>query len=69
MTTYTYAEDEGVSTTRSFAIAAVDQKGPTIDKSKPAKLRKRVDFQGNSNAFSAINSAKAMSVSCLVVSL
>jgi hypothetical protein len=40
----------------------VDQKGPTIDKSKPAKLRKRVDFQGNSNAFSAINSAKAMSV-------
>lgn len=62
VTIYAYAEDQGVSTTRTFAIAAVDQKGPTIDKSKPAKLRKRVDFQGNSDAFSAINSAKAMSV-------
>src|SRR5262249_30566542 len=60
VTIYVYAEDDGVSTTRSFAIPAVDQKGPTIDRSKPAKLRKRVDFQGNRDAFSAINSAKAM---------
>jgi hypothetical protein len=62
VTIYAYAEDTGVTANRQFSIAAVDQKGPTIDKSKPAKLRRRVEFQGNSDAFSAINNAKAMSV-------
>lgn len=61
ITIYAYAEDQGVETTRSFNIPAVDQKGPKIDKSKPAKLRKRMDFRGNSEAFSAINNAKAVS--------
>lgn len=61
VTIYAYAEDCGVSTTRNFSIPAVDQKGPTIDPRKPAKLRRRVDFQGNSEAFSAINTAKAVS--------
>jgi hypothetical protein len=68
LTIYAYAEDAGVTTIRQFTIPAVDQKGPTIDKSKPAKLRRRVEFQGNSDAFSTINNAKAMSVKLRAVS-
>ena len=62
VTIYAYAEDAGVTTTRNFTIPAVNQKGPTIDKAKPARLRKQVHFRGNAEAFAAINSAKAMSV-------
>ena len=61
VTIYAYAEDEGVSTQRNFTIPSVDQEGPVIDKAKPAKLRKRVDFRGNAEAFSAINNAKSLS--------
>jgi Protein of unknown function (DUF499)/Fn3 associated len=62
ITIYAYAEDEGVTTSRNFTIPAVNQKGPTIEKTKPAKLRKSCQFRGNAESFAAINQAKAMSV-------
>ena len=62
VTIYAYAEDQGVVTTRSFRIPPADQKGPSIDKTKPAKLRKRLDFRGNADSFGAVNNAKSMGV-------
>jgi hypothetical protein len=62
VTIYAYAEDEGVCVNRNFTIPAIDQKGPAIDKTKPARLNKRVDFRGNAEAFKAINHAKALNV-------
>ena len=61
-TIYAYAEDHEVSTSRNFKIPALDQKGPQIDKCKPAKLRKRLNFQGSADTYSAINNAKSMNV-------
>ena len=62
VTIYAYAEDQSVSTTRNFNIPALNQTGPTIDKAKPAKLHKRVEFPGNAVAFTAINQAKDLHV-------
>ena len=62
ITVFAYADDEGVTTTRNFKIPAPDQKGPSVDKAKPAKLKKRLDFRGTADAFAAINSAKPMAV-------
>ena len=60
MTVYAYAEDQGVSTQRSFLIPKPDQAGPTIDKSKTAKLHKKLDFHDNAKSFAALNSAKGV---------
>jgi hypothetical protein len=62
VTIYAYAEDQGVSTTRNFTIPALDQKGPVIDKNKPAKLHKRLNLQGNKASYTAINQSKALGV-------
>jgi hypothetical protein len=62
VTIYAHAEDCGVTTTRNFTIPAVDKRGPTIDKTKPARLRKPCQFRGNAESFVAINEAKAKSV-------
>lgn len=59
-TIYAYAEDAGVSTTRNFKIPKPDNGGFVLDKSKPAKLRKKLDCKGNVEAFSAINLTKAV---------
>jgi hypothetical protein len=53
-TIYTYAEDHGVGASRSFTIPRADQAGPSIDKSRPARLRKKLDFRGSTDAFAAI---------------
>ena len=60
VTVYAYAEDNGVSTSRAFVIPKPDQKGPTVDATKPATLRKKLDFRGNADAFAAINAVKAL---------
>ena len=39
---------------RSFTIPRADQAGPSIDKSRPARLRKKLDFRGSTDAFAAI---------------
>ncbi len=62
VTIYAYAEDAGVNVQRSFTIPAINQKGPAIDKTIPARLRKRVDLRGNADAFKAINNAKVLNV-------
>ncbi len=62
VTIYAYAEDQEVSTSRNFTIAAVDQPGPVIDKLKPAKLTKRLSFHGNSASYSVINQGKTLGV-------
>ncbi len=59
-TIYAHAEDQGVNTQRSFVIPKPDQTGPTIDKTKPAKLRKKLDFHDNAQSFAAVNSAKGL---------
>jgi hypothetical protein len=60
VTIYAYAEDQGESTQRSFIIPKPDQTGPTIDKAKPARLRKKLDFHDNARSFAALNTAKSV---------
>lgn len=60
ITVYAYAEDEGVSATRTFRIPAPDHNGPRTDETKPARLRKHIDFRGAAPSFEAINGAKAV---------
>jgi hypothetical protein len=62
VTIYAYAEDKGASTQRNFLIPRVNETGPSIDTSKQAKLRKKIDFRGTTDAFRAINAAKSMQV-------
>ncbi len=52
---YAYAEDRGVGASRSFNIPRADQVGPIIDKTKPARLHRKLDFAGNTEAFVALN--------------
>lgn len=60
VTIYAYAEDNGVEATRNFKIPKPDHGGFTLDKVKPAKLRKKLDCKGNSDAYAAINTTKTM---------
>ena len=54
VTVYAYAEDQGVAAERDFKIPRVDQKGPTVVKSEPARLRKKMDFRGSSQTFAML---------------
>jgi hypothetical protein len=65
VTIYAYAEDQGVSTTRTFRIPAPGDDGLRIDEAKPARLRKHLDFRGTSHSFEAINGAKAADATLL----
>ena len=53
-TVYAYAEDEGVGATRPFVIPRADHAGPSIVKTKPARLRKKLEFKGSTEAFTAL---------------
>jgi len=59
---YAYGEDCGVGTARSFTIPRADQAGPSIDKSRPAHLRKKLDFRGNTETFAAIVQFESLQV-------
>ncbi len=62
VTIYAYAEDSGVGAARSFAIPRADQVGPSIDKSRPARLRRKLDFRGSTDAFVALVEFDALQV-------
>jgi hypothetical protein len=53
-TVYAYAEDRNVGASRSFTIPRADQTGPSIIKAQPARLRKKLDFRGSSETYSAL---------------
>jgi hypothetical protein len=48
---FVYAEDQGVTATRTFDIPRADQKGPTIDPNRPARLRKKLVHAGAGPVF------------------
>lgn len=60
ITIYAFAESKGVEVQRSFKIPKPDHGDVALDKSKPAKLIKRVVREGNSDSYAVINTAKAM---------
>ena len=51
---------KGSTLQRNFVIPKPDQTGPTIDKTKPARLRKKLDFHDNAASFAPLNSAKGV---------
>ena len=68
-TVYVYAEDQGVGAARSFIIPRVAQKGPTIIKTQAARLRKKLDFRGSTDTYSALSSLEPMHATMADVSL
>ena len=60
MTIYAYAESNGVETQRNFKIPKPHHGDFTLDKTKPAKLIKKVVREGNGDSYAVINTAKAM---------
>jgi hypothetical protein len=60
VTIYAYAESNGVEAGRRFKIPQPHHNGFTLDKTKPAKLIKKVDRRGNGDSYAVINTAKAM---------
>ena len=53
-TVYAYAEDQGAGAARNFTIPRSGQTGPSIVKTQPGRLRKKLDFRGSSETFAAI---------------
>lgn len=62
VTIYAYAEDRGVGAQRSFNVPPADQTGPSIDKSRPARLHKKLDFRGSTDTFVALVDFEARQV-------
>ena len=60
VTLYAYAEADGVTATREFVIPAIDRPGPSIDPTKPAKLKKRIKLEGTAAAYRLINRGRAL---------
>lgn len=58
VTLYVYAEQDGVSATRSFRIPKPDQRGRVKCGPGPVRLRKRLIFAGTGLAFALIKAAK-----------
>ena len=54
ITVYTYAEDQNVGASRNFTIPRADQTGPSIVKTQPARLRKKMDFRGSTETYAAL---------------
>ena len=62
VTIYAYADDRGVGTARTFNIPRADQAGASIDKSRPARLRRKVDFRGNTETFLVLGQLEQLQV-------
>jgi hypothetical protein len=60
---YTYAEDEGLSETRTFHIPGLDEGGVEIDIGKPVRVRKSFHKPSTTESFKIINAAKTELVS------
>ncbi len=60
ITIFACAEDNGVYATRSFLIPRPDRPDFALDKSRPAKLHRKLNYRGNNEAFTALNAAKAL---------
>jgi hypothetical protein len=60
ITIYAYAESNGANVQRNFKIPKPDHGEVPVDKTKPAKLIKKVVREGNSDSYTVINTAKAM---------
>jgi hypothetical protein len=69
VTLFVYAEDAGVSATRSFTIPRPNQKEMVIDKQKPAILKKKLCQDGNGPAFASIKAAKESKASFIGISV
>jgi hypothetical protein len=61
-TVYVYAEDQGVGSSRSFTIPRADQTGPSIVKSKAARLHKKLDFRGSTETYAALATLESLQV-------
>jgi hypothetical protein len=59
-TVYAYAEDQGVGHSRNFTIPRADQTGPSIVKTKPARLHKKLDFRGSTETYAALLTLESM---------
>lgn len=59
-TLYCYAEDQGVTAKREFILPAAGNTGTKVDKHKPAKLKKKMDFEDVPKTFGLISKAKQM---------
>ena len=59
-TVYVYAEDQGVGTQRNFTIPRAEQSGPSIVKTQPAKLRKKLDYRGSTEAYVALGDLEGL---------
>jgi hypothetical protein len=51
---YAYAEDQGVGAARNFTIPRFGQTGPSIVRTQPAHLRKKLDFRGSTETYAAL---------------
>ncbi len=59
-TVYAYAEDQGVGASRNFIVPKADQSGPSIVKTQPAHLRKKLEFRGSTETFSALTNLESV---------
>jgi hypothetical protein len=60
VTVYAYAEDQGVGHSRNFTIPHADQTGPSIVKTEPARLHKKIDFRGSTETYAALATLESL---------
>ena len=66
---YAYAEDEGISETRTFNIAGLDDSAVVIDKTRPVRVRKSFHKPSTTESFNIINAARTEQASLREVSI
>ena len=66
---YAYAEDEGLSATRTFNIAGLADNAVDIDRTKPVRVRKSFHKPSTTESFHIINAARTEAASLREVSI